>query len=217
MVSSRLFTTVITAATVLAAGFFDMAQGQSIPQQVEIDDEWELGSDDGVPGDGLKNENCNPGVASCDTSTDDSRQETDSPTSPPPPSPSPTVLDTMIATGSSSSGGSSSTTPAPTPENTIIATIPAIGGGGGNDNSTTTAPTSYPTGVATDSDSSNDGTIICTDSPLGWYDSDGKAYDCYWYATNDYCAMYGHMYKNHNKTANDVCCACGGGTNSTAR
>jgi len=51
----------------------------------------------------------------------------------------------------------------------------------------------------------------CQDSPLGWHDSDGAQYNCAWYAQGTNCQSYGDSYENDGKTANEACCACGGG------
>ena len=54
----------------------------------------------------------------------------------------------------------------------------------------------------------------CTDKmPNGelWHDSDGDTYDCAWYGEGSNCATYGNGYANKGLTANDACCACGGG------
>mmetsp|Transcript_12148 Transcript_12148/g.18449 ORF Transcript_12148/g.18449 Transcript_12148/m.18449 type:complete len:271 (-) Transcript_12148:62-874(-) len=55
----------------------------------------------------------------------------------------------------------------------------------------------------------------CTDTPSGWHDKDG--YDCDWYArTTQSCSFYGHLFANQGLTANEACCACGGGSTSAA-
>eukprot|EP00591_Stephanopyxis_turris_P008427 CAMPEP_0195512918 /NCGR_PEP_ID=MMETSP0794_2-20130614/4709_1 /TAXON_ID=515487 /ORGANISM="Stephanopyxis turris, Strain CCMP 815" /LENGTH=467 /DNA_ID=CAMNT_0040640807 /DNA_START=16 /DNA_END=1419 /DNA_ORIENTATION=- len=57
----------------------------------------------------------------------------------------------------------------------------------------------------------------CFDSPARWYDSDGPFYDCAWYALegekdeHDLCPDYGDNYMNCEKSAQEACCACGGG------
>lgn len=52
----------------------------------------------------------------------------------------------------------------------------------------------------------------CADSPIGWYDADGPYYDCTWYGSgSSYCSSYGDYYSNFGTTANQACCACGGG------
>lgn len=54
----------------------------------------------------------------------------------------------------------------------------------------------------------------CADSPLGWYDSDGLAYNCGWYSSGTNCNSFGDDYANPDfggKTAKQACCACGGG------
>ena len=45
----------------------------------------------------------------------------------------------------------------------------------------------------------------------GWYDSDGKIYNCQWYSRNNRCQSYGNGYRNFGATANQACCVCGGG------
>ncbi|CAK0867933.1 unnamed protein product [Prorocentrum cordatum] len=45
-----------------------------------------------------------------------------------------------------------------------------------------------------------------------WYDLLGEAYDCEWYADNfEHCGEFALAGLNFNMTANDACCACGGG------
>lgn len=57
------------------------------------------------------------------------------------------------------------------------------------------------------------GTQTCRDSPYNWYDSDGPGYNCNWYASDSrYCSAYGSDYRNFGRTANEACCACGGGS-----
>ena len=51
----------------------------------------------------------------------------------------------------------------------------------------------------------------CNDSPTGWYDADGSDYDCDWYGQGTNCNQHGDGYANFGKTANEACCACGGG------
>ena len=66
----------------------------------------------------------------------------------------------------------------------------------------TTEPTSSPSGV-------------CTDDPVGWYDIDGPIFDCAWYKEGNNCSLFGNNYENFGKTANQVCCVCGGGNDSS--
>ena len=54
----------------------------------------------------------------------------------------------------------------------------------------------------------------CKDFPSGWYDSDGPTYNCLYYAEANRCELFGDSFKNQNKTANEVCCDCGGGITS---
>eukprot|EP00536_Pseudo-nitzschia_multiseries_P000463 jgi/Psemu1/300077/fgenesh1_kg.6_\ len=49
------------------------------------------------------------------------------------------------------------------------------------------------------------------DSPIGWHDSDGIAYDCGWYSEGNRCSLYGNDYRNFGKTASEACVVCGGG------
>lgn len=63
------------------------------------------------------------------------------------------------------------------------------------------SPTSAPTCDPTN----------CQDNPLGWHDADGSQYNCVWYAQGTNCETYGDGFENDGKTANEACCACGGG------
>ena len=61
----------------------------------------------------------------------------------------------------------------------------------------------------------------CLNSPVVWHDSDGKEFNCTWYASTDdddditsdvnRCDQYGDSKPNFGKTATDACCVCGGG------
>lgn len=52
----------------------------------------------------------------------------------------------------------------------------------------------------------------CSDYPLYWHDSDSSFFNCRWYAKDNNCDYYGHKYRGvDDKTANEACCACGGG------
>lgn len=55
--------------------------------------------------------------------------------------------------------------------------------------------------------------LTCNDSPPGWYDEDGEVYSCQWYSRFGRCEAYGNSFPNpeNGKTANEACCACGGG------
>jgi len=53
----------------------------------------------------------------------------------------------------------------------------------------------------------------CTDV-AGWYDLDGAQYTCDWYASGTHCTNSGDGYANFGFTANQACCACGGGTSA---
>jgi hypothetical protein len=54
----------------------------------------------------------------------------------------------------------------------------------------------------------------CADSPPGWYDHFGD--NCEWYAAGNNCEDFGSRAANFGKTANQACCACGGGPTMTA-
>ena len=57
----------------------------------------------------------------------------------------------------------------------------------------------------------------CTDNPQGWYDSDGADYNCQWYALVNNCSNFGNGYANNGITANEACCACGGGNKGNSK
>ena len=85
----------------------------------------------------------------------------------------------------------------------------ACGGGG----ATSASPTPEPTVKS----------LQCydttTESGNEWEDSDG--YSCSWYSENNTayntseCQAYGSQSKNYDMTANEACCACGGGGNTS--
>jgi len=69
------------------------------------------------------------------------------------------------------------------------------GGGSGSNGSITLAPAETGT---------------CEDSPRDWKDTDED--DCTWYAQkDDRCDIFGSYSNNDGKSANEVCCVCGGG------
>eukprot|EP00913_Durusdinium_trenchii_P025216 g23672.t1 len=54
-------------------------------------------------------------------------------------------------------------------------------------------------------------TESCADEPQGWYDADGVAFDCAWYASEPgRCEVRSPGL--WSRTAAEACCACGGGT-----
>lgn len=61
---------------------------------------------------------------------------------------------------------------------------------------------------------------VCIDMELNenseWQDSDEK--NCDWYSNDNHCDTYGNdpIYENFGLTANEVCCACGGGSLSAS-
>jgi len=59
----------------------------------------------------------------------------------------------------------------------------------------------------------NGGAIsTCSDSPQGWYDSDGPTFSCAWYSEGSNCEEFGDSFANFGKTANQACCVCDGGS-----
>jgi len=57
----------------------------------------------------------------------------------------------------------------------------------------------------------------CSDAPKNWHETTSIDYDCGWYANNVNCETYGNKYiGEEGKTANQACCACGGGSTSPA-
>ncbi len=60
----------------------------------------------------------------------------------------------------------------------------------------------------------------CTDLG-GFYsnidDESTTEYNCLWYAEMKHCQWYGDFFANAGLTANDACCACGGGTRVNAK
>lgn len=52
--------------------------------------------------------------------------------------------------------------------------------------------------------------VTCQDD-YDWYDIDGISFNCEWYSEERACENHGHNHRNFGKTANDACCACGGG------
>ena len=79
-------------------------------------------------------------------------------------------------------------------------------------------PSSSPT-IATEKPSPGLSTIVndCDYLPFKWHDPDGSNYDCAWYAALNRCSLYGDSYPNFGKTANEACCACGGGSQSVCQ
>lgn len=52
----------------------------------------------------------------------------------------------------------------------------------------------------------------CTDID-SWFDADGEQYNCAWYsALHSRCMVYGDRKRHDGMTANEACCACGGGS-----
>ena len=103
--------------------------------------------------------------------------------------------------------------PAPTPTKPEPTPIPPT-------ESPTESPTKRPTSSPTQrpsptpkapSPTSPTRPSKCFDSPLNWNDSDGPTFTCKWYADYQYCEQFGDGFPNFGKTANQACCACGGG------
>lgn len=75
---------------------------------------------------------------------------------------------------------------------------------------TVAATTAAATPAATTGNDCED--AILADTP--WMDSDGDS--CSAYETNGYCQIFGNGFGAGNLTANQVCCACGGGATDPA-
>ena len=59
----------------------------------------------------------------------------------------------------------------------------------------------------------------CTDLG-GFYHNNGESkatYNCLWYAQSKHCQWYGNFFAHAGLTANNACCACGGGTRVNAK
>ena len=90
-----------------------------------------------------------------------------------------------------------------------------------------TKPSSQPSHSPTDAPSylptvrpsflpSSKPSLQCFDFPSNWYDNEGPKFDCLWYEDKLNCEYYGDDYSRLDTTANQACCACGGGvTNSS--
>lgn len=77
-------------------------------------------------------------------------------------------------------------------------------------------PSAQPTSIPSTSPSFHPSIHVpivgeCLDSPENWYDTDGPAYNCYWYMQGNRCGDFGKLYANFGKTASQACCGCGGG------
>jgi hypothetical protein len=61
---------------------------------------------------------------------------------------------------------------------------------------------------------------VCTNNYMSngktWHDSGGEKYNCFYYEDNDLCVSDGDKYANDGMSANDACCACGGGSGGVA-
>mmetsp|Transcript_17007 Transcript_17007/g.23945 ORF Transcript_17007/g.23945 Transcript_17007/m.23945 type:complete len:585 (-) Transcript_17007:137-1891(-) len=60
----------------------------------------------------------------------------------------------------------------------------------------------------------NDHSNTCTDFPLDWHDANGSTYNCSWYDLGTNCQLYGDGFESQGFTANEACCACGGGVSA---
>jgi len=54
----------------------------------------------------------------------------------------------------------------------------------------------------------------CIDFPSDWHDANGSIYNCNWYAQGTNCPLYGDGFDRQGFTANEACCACGGGSDA---
>jgi len=83
-------------------------------------------------------------------------------------------------------------------------------GGGSTNGTVTPSPTPAPTPPQNE----------CIDNPVGWYDSAGPDINCEYlgsvYFDGNTCGYFGDLIENFGKTANQACCACGGGTTSNS-
>lgn len=62
------------------------------------------------------------------------------------------------------------------------------------------------------------GTEECVNSPGNWHEDGFPQYDCVWYEQGQRCSRYGGYYDGSDgKTANQACCACGGGSYVSSR
>jgi len=78
--------------------------------------------------------------------------------------------------------------------------------------SPTESPTKSPTRLPSEPSSVSPSSSECVNSPIDWHDSDNSVFDCNWYAQGDNCGSFGDGYANNGATANQACCACGGGS-----
>eukprot|EP00591_Stephanopyxis_turris_P010101 CAMPEP_0195510034 /NCGR_PEP_ID=MMETSP0794_2-20130614/2796_1 /TAXON_ID=515487 /ORGANISM="Stephanopyxis turris, Strain CCMP 815" /LENGTH=888 /DNA_ID=CAMNT_0040637381 /DNA_START=33 /DNA_END=2699 /DNA_ORIENTATION=+ len=100
------------------------------------------------------------------------------------------------------------------PPTTSPTTFPTLSPSNSANPSRTKLPSSNPSASFAPSNSPVE-TPPCVDDPKGWYDSDGPRYDCAWYSENSNCMSHGDGFENFGATANQACCACGGGREIT--
>jgi hypothetical protein len=89
--------------------------------------------------------------------------------------------------------------------------------GGGKDTSNpspVSTPTSSPVAIPLTS-SPTSTPVFCTNFPSGWSDITGPNFDCEYYAQDDNCAKFGDDFENIGATANQACCVCGGGKDTS--
>lgn len=134
----------------------------------------------------------------------------------------PTIIISLAPSSSEGSMNISSPSEAPIPKSNTPSSIPTKL----PSNLPTEAPVINPSSVPTEllSNLPTESPIQTTHSPSSsqlsecrnfpdyWHDSDGSFYDCDWYASSKRCELYGQLYANFGKTANQACCDCGGGS-----
>ena len=67
--------------------------------------------------------------------------------------------------------------------------------------------------MCTGCDGPSPGPAQCTNSPVDWKDANGN--DCAIYKQYNYCGSYGNTVGTDGFTANQACCACGGGNTAS--
>jgi serine protease len=84
-------------------------------------------------------------------------------------------------------------------------------GDGGSNSPPTPSPSS-------EDNNPTSGNGSCQNSPSDWVDSDGDGCDDFYY-TSSRCSSFGNRFEDsvYGKTANDVCCTCGGGSDSSSQ
>lgn len=127
---------------------------------------------------------------------------------------------TSISTITSASGSSTTTATSVTATTVTATTASTTTASSSLSSSTSTSATASGTTASSTATTTTPTTTTAT--PCGdfipegedkWYDPLGDAYDCGWYATNSdlYCGTFAEDTPHFGVTANEACCACGGG------